>query len=635
MAREIDHAYVPKKALPIGWHLSLHVVIIGTILCLTVVIGLLPFQYGRVEQDTITEAKILAEAVSAIYQRLGDDQPEDYARRLLLRVARMPHITLVNVMDNEGYVRYSTDSRELGRQYESSGGVIRDDADLVVTHVTSDVASKVGSVRVVIDRDLMFGEIQRLFGQVGVGLCLVIIVLSILVKGLVERLVTSRLTKLMTLIENAEQGSFLIRAEVDRTDEIGHVILGFNQLLGVITQIEARHLEKEHSFKDAEVQKNMRLKLEETLSQLERSNERLNGKVQAQDLLMEAAHRLGGTLKRESVVERLSALVQEKLSWPQFAVFLIEGPVEKQYLKQATSYGLTKENAPMHAKLEIGDGIVGIVAQTGVPVVISNIEQEQRLKLWEFQDRFLPTVEVKRTSSILAVPMIHKGRVIGVLMFGHPNTGFFATDDITLISALAAQTALAIVNAELYETTLTLATSDPLTGVLNRRAMVKQIEFEVARAQRFKTKVALLLVDVDHFKAYNDRMGHVLGDVVLKEIARALKESIRKVDTIARFGGEEFCVILPQADNKAAREVAAKLCEAVRGLKLRGVEKQELGYLSVSIGINVVSGDEDDLDKEDVVNDIIAVADLALYEAKRLGRDRFVEGVHEKNVRGS
>lgn len=627
MVGDSDVGYGKKKSMPLGWRLSLNVALISTILCLTVVLPLLPFQYGRVEQNSIAEAKILAEAVATIYQRLFNDQPHDYARRLLLHVARAPHIAMVNVMDPRGIVKYSTDSRELGKLYNLRYGMTRQDNELLITHVVSEADSNIGGVSVVIDRDLMLSDTHRLFAQVGIGLLLMIIILSVLVKGLVERLVTSRLAKLMGLIENAELGSFLIRAEVDRNDEIGHVIVGFNQLLGVITQIEARQLEREHNVEDAEVQRNIRLKLEETLFQLERSNESLKERVQAQDLLMEAAHRLGGTLKREAVVERLIALVQEKLSWPQFAVFLVEGKSqEKQYLRLVAAYGMHKEGFLLNAKVDIGEGMIGIVAQTGAPILIGNLEKEKRLKVLEYQDRAL-LAPVKRTGSLMAVPMIHKGRVIGVFIFAHPNAFVFDPDDVTLISALGAQTALAIVNAELYETTLELATSDPLTEVLNRRAMVKQIEYEIARAQRFNTQVALLLVDVDHFKAYNDRMGHVLGDVALKEIAKALKDNIRKVDSVARFGGEEFCVILPQADIAAAREVASKLCAAVRGLKIRGVEKQELGHLSVSIGIAMISGETKDLDRANAVTDIIAVADRALYEAKRLGRDRFVDDV--------
>lgn len=624
MSKMREHTKGKKRALPIGWRLSLHVAGISTVLCFSILLFLLPFQYGRVEQETIVEARILAEAVANIYQHLGSDHPRDYARRLLLRMARMPHIYLVNVLDQQGVVNYSTDSRELGQKYETRYGVVREDGYIIVAHVVSERESTVGSVNVVIDREVMLADTHRLFGQVSIGLLVMIIILSVLVKGLVESLVTSRLAKLMGLIENAELGSFLIRAEVDRADEIGHVIIGFNQLLGVITQIEARQLEKEHSLEDAQIQKNMRIKLEDTLSQLERSNERLKRKVSAQELLMEAAHRLGATLKREAVVERLLGLVHEKLSWPKFGVFLIEGKEqERQWLKLLASYGLNAESLP-NEKIEIGEGIVGVVAQTGSPVLIGNLEKEQQ-QIWHYHDPLIKVVPHEESGSLMAVPMIHKGRVIGVFLLGHTNTGAFDADDVTLISALAAQTALAIINAELYETTLELATSDPLTGILNRRAMVKQIEFELARAQRFNTSLALLLVDVDYFKSYNDRMGHVLGDVALKEIARTLKENIRKVDIVARFGGEEFCVILPQADIKAAREVAAKLCEAVRKLDLRGVEKQELGYLSISIGIALISGEHQEDEGHNSVTDIITLADKALYEAKRLGRDRFVE----------
>lgn len=617
-----------KKTLPIGWRIALHVAGIGSILCFSILISLLPFQYSRVEQESITEARILAEAVSVIYQRLGADEPNDYARHLLLRVARTPHVALVNVIDQKGLVRYSTDSRESGRYYHNREGAESEDHQIVVTHLVSEPHSSVGSVAVVIDRDLLLADSHRLFLQIGIGLCVMIIILSMLVKGLVERLVSERLAQLMTMIENAEQGSFLIRAEVDRLDEIGHVILGFNQLLGVITQIEAKHLEKEHSFADAAIQKNMRLHLEETLFQLERSNEKLKSKVKAQELMMEAAHRLGGTLKRESVVERLLSLVQEKLEWPQFAAFLIDHQqADKHFLKMAGCYGFSRDGISSSTRFNIGEGIVGVVAQTGAPLVLGNVEKEKKMSLCEPQDLSQPRMEHSGIGSIMALPMIHKGRVIGVFAFGDSRTGVFAPDDIALISALAAQTALAIVNAELYETTLELATSDPLTGIMNRRAMVKQIEYEIARAQRFNTPLALLLVDVDHFKAYNDRMGHVLGDVALKEIAAALKNNIRKVDSLARFGGEEFCVILPQSDINAAREVASKLCEAVRALKLRGVEKQELGYLSISIGITVVAGDQDNLEEELAVTDLVAAADHALYEAKRLGRDRFVDNV--------
>jgi diguanylate cyclase (GGDEF)-like protein len=610
------------KAVPIGWRLAILVAGIGTILCLSVVLFILPFQYGRVEEEAIGEANILAEAVSTIYQQLGDNQPRDKARRLLLRVARTPYITLINVMDQKGIVRYSTDSRELGRQYEARFGVAREEGGLNVTYMVPDSDSLVGSVSVMIDRDLMLNDTHHLFIQIALGIFLMILLLSFLVKGLVDRLITARLNKLSGLLESAFGGSFLHRAEIDRDDELGRVNLAFNKLLSMITQIEAKSLEEEQVIKNADTQKELRHKLEETSFELERSQEKLKDKANAHELLMEAAHRLGGTLKHEAVVERLINLIKEKISWPQFAIFLMQGKEDhKKTLKLSFSHGFGKD--VLNQKVIIGEGLVGMVAQTGSPVVIGKVDKDENLKLWIF-DKPIKAIEVK-SGSIMAIPMIHQGQVIGVFLFAHPEPFMFDDDDIDLISALGAQTALTLVNAELYETTLELAISDPLTGVYNRRAMVRQIEYELARAQRFHTDVAILLVDVDHFKSYNDRMGHVLGDVVLKEIAKALKESIRKVDTLARFGGEEFCVILPQADLKAAKEVAFKLCEATRALKLRGAEKQELGYLSVSIGIVVVSGDDHKFEQENAIIDIIGMADKALYEAKRLGRDRFIE----------
>lgn len=626
MKEEGEHSLseLGPKSLSIGWRLSLHVAGMGVILCLTLVLSLLPFQYGRVEQDAITEARILAEAISAIYQRLGDNEPLDHARRLLLQVARTHHISLVNVNDKQGIVRYSTDSRELGLQYAIRYGVLRDENVLTVTHVVPESDSGIGSVLVVIDRDLMLSDTNRLFAQVALSLCAVIFILSFLVKGLVDRLVGARLARLLLFMENAEKGSFLTRAEIDRNDEIGRVTAGFNQLLGVITRIEARHLEEELHLVDTEMQKSMRIKLEETLYQLERSNERLKRKVQAQELLMEAAHRLGGTLEKESVVKRLMELIQEKLTWPDCAVFLVSNNHEKLNLELADYVGFSHDALTPGSRILFGEGVTGIVAQTGSPLIIGNLLREKNLKLWEWQDHPLRKEEIPQQGSLMAVPMIHKGRVMGVFVFINHETNSFDSDDVTLISALGAQTALALVNAKLYETTLELATSDPLTGVMNRRAMVRQIEYELARAQRFGTAMALLLVDVDHFKAYNDRMGHVLGDEALKAIAKVLKDNIRKVDSIARFGGEEFCVILPQVNERNVLEVANKLCQAIRTIRLRGVEKQDLGHLSVSIGVTIVKSDTHDLENEEALTNIIAAADQALYDAKRLGRDRVI-----------
>lgn len=613
-----------KKSLPIAWRLALHVACIGILLCLTILFSLLPFQYSKIEKEAVVEARILAEAVSTIYQNLNEEQPHEYARRLLLRVARMPHISQVNVLDKNGYVKYSTDSRDLGKKMPINFGVLHEDDFITVSHVVSEQNTLIGSVSVIVDRKLIISDIHKIFAQAGIALFVMIFILALLVKGLMESLVSYRLLRLLQLVDNAHEGYFLSRVIVDRNDEIGKLTSGLNYLLGIITKAEAYHLERDHGLQDALAQKNIRLKLEETFDQLKVSNEKLERKVQAQNLLMQSAHSLGGTLKREAIVERLLALIEEKLHWPLFAIFLRSiQENEKNSLKLAGSLGMPKELLP-NTSVEVGEGIIGLVAQTASPIVISDLETDTSIKVWENQKKISFFNYVRKTGSMMVIPMTHKGVVIGVMVFLNEKINSFDSDDADLMCALGAQAALALANAALYEKTLELATVDPLTLVLNRRAMVKNIEYELARAQRFKSKAALLLVDVDHFKHYNDRMGHVLGDVVLKQIAEVLKLNIRKVDSVARFGGEEFCIILPQADAESSNEVAKKLCDAVREIKPQGYEKQPLGFLSISIGIAILPDDVDDISNENAITDLIAAADKALYAAKDKGRNGYV-----------
>jgi diguanylate cyclase (GGDEF)-like protein len=132
------------------------------------------------------------------------------------------------------------------------------------------------------------------------------------------------------------------------------------------------------------------------------------------------------------------------------------------------------------------------------------------------------------------------------------------------------------------------------------------------------------MIDVDHFKQYNDRMGHLLGDDALRAVADVLKSSVRKVDAVARFGGEEFCVVLPRTDEAAGLEVAEKLLRAVRGVDVPGASAQPLGRLSISVGVAVFPNDMPPASEEPAAKVIVDVADHAGYEAKRGGRDRVV-----------
>ncbi len=159
-----------------------------------------------------------------------------------------------------------------------------------------------------------------------------------------------------------------------------------------------------------------------------------------------------------------------------------------------------------------------------------------------------------------------------------------------------------------------LATVDPLTGIPNRQNVLTRVDEELARGARYRRPLSVVMVDLDLFKRLNDTHGHAAGDVVLREVARRLASNIRTVDTVGRFGGEEFLVVLPETDADAAATLAEKLRRAVAGTPIRLLDGHEV---SVTLSAGVAGGPGDVLRADSLVRD----ADAALYSAKALGRD--------------
>ena len=162
-----------------------------------------------------------------------------------------------------------------------------------------------------------------------------------------------------------------------------------------------------------------------------------------------------------------------------------------------------------------------------------------------------------------------------------------------------------------------LATTDSLTGIGNRRKMTQQIGAELERARRLRHPLALLMVDIDHFKRINDNHGHPAGDRAIVAVARTLSETMRIIDMVARFGGEEFVLLMPETAQAAALVAAERLRAAVAALALTGDDGQPL-TLTISIGVATV----DPLAAPDTTSSLLVRADKALYRAKQAGRDR-------------
>jgi len=225
--------------------------------------------------------------------------------------------------------------------------------------------------------------------------------------------------------------------------------------------------------------------------------------------------------------------------------------------------------------------------------------------------KILKMIGVTRTTSVCYLPLIIDGKPMGVLwMWGE---GLHESDMPTM-SLFASQLAAALQNANLLTEVGRLAITDELTGIYNRRYFFEMAEKKFARALKNKNPLSVLLVDIDHFKKFNDSYGHVVGDQVLRASAQMMVSALRESDILRRYGGEEFSIILPDTNNSAAIYAAERLLAKVSDIPI----DTEAGKLSIQISIGIAG-----MSKETpTLHSLIVRADQAMYIAKSAGRNR-------------
>jgi diguanylate cyclase (GGDEF)-like protein len=276
--------------------------------------------------------------------------------------------------------------------------------------------------------------------------------------------------------------------------------------------------------------------------------------------------------------------------------------------------------------------VIRYVQRTAEPLLLADATADDRFA----RDPYLDGLD---GCSVMAVPIHSRGTPQALLLLEKRQArGAFTADRLDTVTLLAGQLAVSIENAVVYaslerqvsQRTRALATAnerlerlnrtDALTGLANRRRMEEVLADEWARSLAAGTPIAAVMVDIDHFKRYNDHYGHLGGDQCLRRVAEALSASVRGTDLIARYGGEEFCLVLPGADRAKATRVAERARLGVAALQEEHV-KAPTGFVTVSLGVaSLVPA------AEHPAEDLVRWADEALYEAKRHGRNRI--GVH-------
>ena len=220
-----------------------------------------------------------------------------------------------------------------------------------------------------------------------------------------------------------------------------------------------------------------------------------------------------------------------------------------------------------------------------------------------------------RAKSCMAVPVAYQERALGVLVVfdkeSRDGIEAFGDEDAPLLVSLANQAATSIETARLYE----LATVDGLTKLYIRRHFEQRLHEELRRAERYGTVLSLMIMDIDHFKKFNDTYGHQTGDEVIKVVAKTIKASVREEDVPARYGGEEMLVLMPETDTEGAHKMAERVREAIQAVDLPGPNGETL-HVTVSVGVATWPLHAEDPDA------LIEVADKALYQSKQGGRNR-------------
>ena len=303
------------------------------------------------------------------------------------------------------------------------------------------------------------------------------------------------------------------------------------------------------------------------------------------------------------ILSVIAAQMQRVVPVAEMAIYIVNDETQRMVPVLATG---PDRDALLGDSFGLDTGITGWAFARGTPENVADTWAHPRA-------RQVPGTAVVQ-ESLLLVPLVAGERKLGIINCYRMGVGRFSDDELKAASLFAHIAAAAWHNAQLYAELREAAVTDPLTGLYNNRWLRDAGERDLASSARDHTNLALLLLDIDHFKTVNDSSGHAAGDLVLQRVATRLRGSVRTEDAVVRYGGEEFVVLLRRCSAAEAVTIAEALRTAVRQVALPA--DCPLGQLTVSIGIAAYPEDGTDLDQ------LLGAADRAMYTSKHAGRNR-------------
>lgn len=336
---------------------------------------------------------------------------------------------------------------------------------------------------------------------------------------------------------------------------------------------------------------------ERVFVQLERSK-------REQTHLYRASQALGEALTEDQVIEAGLSAAMAIAPYDLAAITLYDETTRKHTLRRATGEGAS--------------ALAGLSFKDNTSLTAMAVKNRHYLPYrGEYDARqvvFTKKQDLSAHASLLILPLVVREHAVGTLLLAAHRKDAFGETVRPTLQVLANQLAVAMSNAAAVKRLEEMATTDGLTGCLNKRAFLDELESKLKSAERFGRKLSLLVTDIDHFKSVNDTYGHDVGDVVIKGLGDLLMRVKRETDSVARFGGEEFCVLCEETDTPGA----ISLAERVRQELGASVFHSELGKLQVTCSIGVATFPADARTPEE----LFKTTDQALYAAKRSGRNK-------------
>ncbi len=355
--------------------------------------------------------------------------------------------------------------------------------------------------------------------------------------------------------------------------------------------------------------------------ELELEIQRLRGELEYRSMVAASLQHFLDRISSDDPAKTYRSIVthsKELLHSERASLFVYDETADELSLKAAI--GLPVDPSTV-SKVRTGEGISGEVIQSGKALMVVDMEEEGLTPA--------PAERLYKTKSFISYPIFIRGRRIGLLnVTDKAGGGSYDDVDLSLIEIIEPQLALALERAEWQQRASEfqlMSITDPLTGLPNRRYLEERLTEELNRSKRYDYPMSFLMIDIDDFKIYNDSNGHQAGDLALQLVANCLKGALRSADVASRYGGEEFCILLPQTSIEEAGTIAERIQQRMAATHFPHGKSQPLGRVTLSIGVSTFSA---------IVNSaetVIAAADRALYRAKSLGKDH-IEFYHDEGA---